>query len=78
MQSEGRIARLGLHTLATQIGVYASGFISSVVIARALGPEGRGLYAVPIALATIAISLSSQGLELAQVRLWARFADSRR
>jgi antigen flippase len=72
-----RIASLGLHTLASQIVIYGSGFVSSVIIARALGPEGRGLYVVPIALVTIVVSLSSQGLDLAQVRLWARMAGSR-
>jgi O-antigen/teichoic acid export membrane protein len=66
------IAFLGLHTFASQVLVYTSGFVSSVFIARALGPEGRGLYAVGITLVTITAALASQGLDLAQVRLWAR------
>jgi O-antigen/teichoic acid export membrane protein len=78
MPQPSRIALLGIHTLAARLVVYASGFLASVLIARALGPEGRGLYVLPIALATIVIGVTTQGLELAQVRLWATRRESAR
>jgi O-antigen/teichoic acid export membrane protein len=78
MQQPRRIAALGVHTLAARLIVYGSGFIASVLIARSLGPEGRGLYVLPIALATIVVGVTTQGLELAQVRLWAARRESAR
>jgi O-antigen/teichoic acid export membrane protein len=78
MPRQPSIAVLGFHTLAARLIVYASGFIASVLIARALGPEGRGLYVLPIVLGTIVVGVTTQGLELAQVRLWAAREESAR
>jgi O-antigen/teichoic acid export membrane protein len=78
MPQPSRIALLGVHTLAARLVIYASGFVASVFIARALGPEGRGIYVLPVALATIVIGVTTQGLELAQVRLWATRNESAR
>jgi O-antigen/teichoic acid export membrane protein len=76
--SDGRgVAAQGLHTLASRVTIYVSGFASSILIARGLGADDRGLYALPIALITIAAALASQGLDLAQVRVWARGAAER-
>src|SRR5207247_6479709 len=45
--------------------------------ARALGPQGRGEYFVPITAAMMAFQLASLGLPDAQFRLWSRDATSR-
>ena len=72
---DGRsVAALSLHTLASRVALYASGFVGAVLVARSLGPSDRGLYALPIAMVTIAGALGSQGLDLAQMRVWARGA----
>jgi O-antigen/teichoic acid export membrane protein len=70
------IAALSMHTLAGRLVIFAGGLLSSVLIARALGPEGRGLYFLPIAIVTVVGTVSSQGVDLAQIRLWGRRAAS--
>src|SRR4051794_333686 len=77
MPQPRRIALLGVHTLATRLIAYSAAFVGAALIARGLGPHGRGLYTVPIAFATIVMGLSTAGLELAQVRLWAQRGRSR-
>ena len=73
--SDGRsVAALSIHTLASRVALYASGFVGSVLVARSLGPSDRGVYALPIAMVTIAGAFGSQGLDLAQTRVWARGA----
>jgi O-antigen/teichoic acid export membrane protein len=70
---DGRsVAALSLHTLASRVALYVSGFVGSVLVARSLGPADRGLYALPVAMVTVAGALGSQGLDLAQMRIWAR------
>jgi O-antigen/teichoic acid export membrane protein len=54
---------------AVQLGV---GFLSGLVIARALGPTGRAEYALPLALATTVLVLSHLSMEAAIARLLAR------
>src|SRR4051794_13254666 len=71
MPQSRRIALLGFHTLATRLIAYSAAFVGAALIARGLGPHGRGLYTVPIAFATIVMGLSTAGLELAQGRLGA-------
>jgi glycosyltransferase involved in cell wall biosynthesis/O-antigen/teichoic acid export membrane protein len=59
----------GVRVAALRLSSYAVGFVASVLIARALGPQGRGLYAYPLALLGIAFAISHMGLEYAQVHL---------
>lgn len=49
-------------TLITTIVITAIGFITSVITARALGPEGRGLLSGAILIATLAGNISLFGL----------------
>jgi O-antigen/teichoic acid export membrane protein len=67
--SVGETTDTGLRILALRIGAYAAGFVASILIARALGPTGRGLYAYPIALLGIVMALCNVGLEHANVYL---------
>jgi O-antigen/teichoic acid export membrane protein len=50
------------NTLVTTVAVAAVGFVSSVITARILGPEGRGLLAAALLIATIAAGVSQFGL----------------
>lgn len=53
---------------------YAFGFVSLLVTARALGPEGRALYALPLTLAALVAIAVSLSLEQAAGRMLARNA----
>lgn len=72
------IAALGVHTFLSRVLLYASGFAGSVMISRALGPDGRGAYVLPIVLITMATTLVGPGGEIAQLRLWSHRAAGRR
>lgn len=65
-------ARQVIHTVFTRAVMLLVGALVSVVIARSLGPEGRGAYFVIITIATTAISLGHLSVEQAQARLWTR------
>ena len=54
------------------------GFAATVLIARALGPAGRGLYAYPVALLGIMVAFGHIGLEFAQIYLAGQGRDLRR
>jgi O-antigen/teichoic acid export membrane protein len=49
-------------TVATSVAIAAVGFVSSVITARVLGPEGRGLLAAALLIATVAAGVSQFGL----------------
>jgi O-antigen/teichoic acid export membrane protein len=49
-------------TYATQIFLIGIGLATSVTVARVLGPQGRGLYAVAIALGMTGVQLGNLGL----------------
>lgn len=49
-------------TLMTTVAVTAIGFITSVITARVLGPEGRGLLSGALMIATLAANISLFGL----------------
>jgi O-antigen/teichoic acid export membrane protein len=70
--------RTGFHVAALRLCSAAVGFGSSIIVARALGPTGRGLYALPVAVVGIAFALSHIGLEHANVYLAARRVSLRR
>ena len=49
-------------TFATRIVLVGLGLATTVVVARSLGPEGRGLYAVALTIATLGVQLGNLGL----------------
>ena len=49
-------------TLASRAALVVLGLISSVIVARALGPAGRGDYAVAVTVAAIGVQLATLGL----------------
>jgi O-antigen/teichoic acid export membrane protein len=53
--------------MAGQLTVYAIGFVVSVIIARALGPAGRGEYYLPVTAAAVCLAVVNMGVESANV-----------
>jgi O-antigen/teichoic acid export membrane protein len=51
-------------TYGTQILLLALGLVTTVLVTRTLGPEGRGLYAVMIATGRLAVQFCSLGLHV--------------
>lgn len=49
-------------TFATRILLIGIGLVTSVIVARILGPEGRGLYAVAAAIGAIGVQFGNLGL----------------
>ena len=64
-----RSTRTGIHVVGLRIVTYATGFLGAILIARALGPAGRGRFALPVAVLMILFTLSNLGLEHAQIFL---------
>jgi O-antigen/teichoic acid export membrane protein len=50
--------------------VYAGGFLASALIARGLGPEGRGVYYLPVVSAATVAAMATVGVEQANVYLF--------
>lgn len=65
-------ARTGVHVAGIRIATYAVALVASILIGRSLGPDGRGRYALPMAVLAIAMTLGSLGLEHAQIFLVGR------
>lgn len=59
---ESEFIRNVAETFATRIILIFIGLILTVIIARNLGPEGRGLYAVAVTLSSIGVQLGNIGL----------------
>jgi glycosyltransferase involved in cell wall biosynthesis/O-antigen/teichoic acid export membrane protein len=72
-----RATSTGVRVMGLRISGYAVGFVASILIARALGPTGRGLYAYPVALLGIVMAFGHVGLEFAQIHLAGQGRDLR-
>ncbi len=66
-QSRGQLALHIGSTLVTRVVVMLIALLSSVVLARTLGPEGRGVFALIFLLPSLATSLGLLGFEQANV-----------
>ena len=73
-----RATSTGVRVMGLWILSYAVGFAATVLIARALGPAGRGRYAYPVALLGIMVAFGHIGLEFAQIHLASQGRDLRR
>lgn len=60
------------HTLTTRVVLLPLGLLTSVMVTRALGPEGRGELAVATTLAALAVQLSNLGLPTSNTFVVAR------
>jgi len=54
-------------TFLSQILIFALGFVASIILARALGPTGRGIYALIVLIPALMLKLGSLGIEAANV-----------
>ncbi|MBV9083681.1 MAG: flippase [Acidobacteriaceae bacterium] len=59
-------------TYATQVIKIAIGIVTSILMARALGPEGRGLFAVAGAIGALGVQFSCMGLQTSNIYFVAR------
>src|SRR4051812_32986857 len=57
--------------LGAQVAVYVLAFLSTVIIARALGPSARGVYYLPVTGAAVAVALFNAGVESANSVMYA-------
>ncbi|WP_338113709.1 flippase [Thiococcus pfennigii] len=64
----GRLIRGGLGSLALKLGSTALGFVLAILLARALGPEGYGVYAFVFAIASLLAIPTQLGLPQLVVR----------
>jgi O-antigen/teichoic acid export membrane protein len=56
------LARAVTLNVAGQLGGFSVSFVSSILIARLLGPSDRGLLAIMLTVATVAVALTGAGL----------------
>jgi O-antigen/teichoic acid export membrane protein len=63
-------SRLGLETLVVKLGTYAYALPGSIVLARTLGPTGRGAYQVAVTASLIVLTLVLVGLPQSLFRSW--------
>lgn len=77
MTRDGTRSAKALGTILAKIATYGLGLIASIVVARVLGPEGRGSYFVIVTVAATAMSLGHLSIEQANVYLWGRERDRR-
>jgi len=54
-------------TFSSQIFISVLGFITSIILARALGPTGKGIYALIILIPWVMLKLGSLGIESSNV-----------
>ena len=71
-----RLAQDATATFAVQVMSYGTGLVASILLARALGPSDRGIYAVAIAAAATAVVLFQAGTELAAAYFFAERGTS--
>ncbi len=61
-QSTRKFSTDTLITLSTRIVNFLFGMVISIIIARILGPEGKGIYSLAILVPTLAITFSNLGI----------------
>ena len=51
----------------SQIIIFIVSSISSIIIARALGPSGKGIYSLAIAIPSLAVALTNMGINFSNI-----------
>jgi O-antigen/teichoic acid export membrane protein len=74
----GRIALLELawatgQAFGSRLSTQVAGFLTAVLVARALGPEGFGVYSLMLISATLLAQLPGPGADMSAVRVSARY-----
>jgi O-antigen/teichoic acid export membrane protein len=71
------VARLGAHTLVMKLLGYGSGLPAVMIVARHLGAEARGVYAVAVAIGVVALTVAAMGTVYSLLRAWSeQWADA--
>ena len=70
------VASDSVESFLLKVLVYGIGFGASILISRGLGPEGRGIYYLPVVTAATVASFATLGLEQANVFLFGTRAIS--
>ncbi|MGA3024386.1 MAG: oligosaccharide flippase family protein [Bryobacteraceae bacterium] len=71
---KSRTALLAGFTFASRVLTAAIGLLTSVVTAKALGPQGRGYFAVGVTIGAMAVQFANMGLHAANTRYVAKDA----
>src|SRR4051794_35293968 len=69
---QSNFARQARDLFATRVALVAVGLGNTILVARTLGPEGRGMYAVATAVSTIGIQVINLGLQASNTYYVAR------
>jgi len=72
------IARKSLWIFVTQIVTYILGVGASIVVARALGPEGKGIFYLVTFLPHTLVALTTMGLDISILYFVGRYPERRR
>jgi O-antigen/teichoic acid export membrane protein len=70
------LVRKVMETYVTRVLLIGIGLATTVIVARLLGPEGRGLYAVAAATGALGVQFGNLGLHTANVYFVARDPDT--
>jgi O-antigen/teichoic acid export membrane protein len=73
-----RFVSAALGTLGTQLGIAVLSFLGVILVARALGPEGRGEVALLMTIAVLSSTLALLGVDEANVNFGALEPSARR
>jgi O-antigen/teichoic acid export membrane protein len=74
-EAGGSLARDVVATMGNRILLIGIGLVTSVIVARTLGPSGRGIYAVAVALTAICVQFGNLGLHASNTWAVARRPD---
>lgn len=66
------IISTGTQVVSLRAFIYGTGFLTNVLFARALGAEGRGVYALPAVITALLVAISHASLEQGHVFLAGR------
>lgn len=76
MSSEGEsgmgLVRAGTLTLASRVAVFILSLVAGVILARALGPTGRGIYALALLVPSVLVLVANLGIGNALIYYLAR------
>jgi O-antigen/teichoic acid export membrane protein len=64
--------RQAAHTMSTAAARIVVGGLTTIVVARALGPQGRGAYAVLVTVSTTAVILGNLSIDASHTSLWSQ------
>jgi O-antigen/teichoic acid export membrane protein len=70
------VAHTAVAVFGAQVSAYIVGLAASVIIARALGPSGRGAYYLPVAAATTAVAVAHLSIETTNAYFFAERGTS--